>query len=213
MRARLLRRAGIAHRGPVLELGTGGGVVTEELRRRSRGPVIALDRRPEALADLAEPRLEADIEALPLADGSIDLVFAQHVFLWAATERALDEATRVIAPGGVLVALEPDFGGALEHPPEVAIADVWITALERAGADPCIGRKLPSRLAARGLDVETHLLPRTARPDPTRFDRLAGLSLTPDETARLARAQRAAIQLPDHAQLAHIPYVCILARR
>jgi SAM-dependent methyltransferase len=213
VRAQLLRRAGIAHRGPVLELGSGGGPVTEELRRRSRGPVIALDRDPGALEDVAEPRIIADIEALPLDDRSIDLVFAQHVFLWAGSERALDEATRVLAPGGVLVALEPDFGGALEHPPEVAIADVWMAALRRAGADPFIGRTLPPRLAARGLRVETHLPARAGAPDPARFDRLAGLRLTCEEAIRLERARTVAAQLPAHAQFVHIPYVCVLATR
>jgi SAM-dependent methyltransferase len=213
MRARLLRRAGVAHRGPVLELGAGAGVVTPELRRRARGPVIALDRRADALARVGEPTLVADIEAIPLDSGSVDLVFAQHVFVWASSERALDESARVLARGGVLVALEPDFGGALEHPPEVEIADLWIAALERAGADPRIGRKLPIGLATRGLHVETHLMPQLGAPDPSRFDRLAGLPLTPEETERLHRARAAAERLGPGRQLAHVPYVCVLAWR
>ncbi len=65
---------------------------------------------------------------------------------------AIKEIYRVLQPKGMLVAIEPDYGGMIEYPPEIATGDLWIAALSRAGADPCIGRKLPSILHTNRLE-------------------------------------------------------------
>jgi SAM-dependent methyltransferase len=213
MRSRLLRRAGIAHLGPVLDLGAGYGAATAELGRRSRGPVVALDRRPAPLRALgsagAADTVAGDALALPFADRSFDLVFAQLLFLWVADlDRALAEVERVLRPGGILLAVEPDYGGAVEHPPEIAAAALWEAGLRRAGADPRVGRRLIARLRARGFAVEVDLPPSLPPPDPDRLDLLAGL-VGEQETAPLRAAERALA--PDEV-VAYVPIFFITAR-
>ena len=160
-RGRHLRRAQIGRRRRVLEVGCGHGFVTEELVRRCPGQVVALDRdtRPAAQRGISGACLvEAEATALPFADSSVDLAFFQNVLLWIGDpQAAIEEAARVLAPGGCLVAIEPDFGGMIEHPPEIALQDVWLRALRASGADPLIGRKLPGMCERAGLDVWVEL--------------------------------------------------------
>jgi hypothetical protein len=102
----------------------------------------------------------------------------------------------------------------IEYPPEVATRDLWLAALARAGAEPEIGRKLPSLLAAQGFTVTVDLLDRLERPSPTRFDFLRALPLTPDEQAMLSQAEAAAQTLTGGwAQSAHLPFCLVTAER
>ncbi len=214
MRSRLLRQAGVAHLGPVLDLGAGYGAVTGELRRRAKGPVVALDRRREALAHAGPPAVAADAHALPFSRGAFAAVFCQLVFLWLADlPRALAEIDRVLAPGGTLLAIEPDYGGLVEHPADLALGEVWRAAIARAGGDPLAGRHLVARLGEAGYHAETRLLPSLAAPDGTRFDVLAGLPLEPAERARVDAARRAEQALPPGAAVIHLPFFFVLARR
>ena len=220
-RARMLRRVAIARRRRVLDLGAGRGAVTGELVRRAGGPIVALDRRVRVLGEVDASDAFAvggDARRLPFAGATFDLVFSQLTLLWIAPlETALDEICRVLAPGGALVALEPDYGGMIEHPSEIASCELWLAALRRAGADPHVGRRLPRLLAARGFDVRVDLFDRLAAPDPARFDLLRGLPLTEAERARLAQieAWRAAhvADAGDWAEIAHLPFFLVTARR
>jgi len=216
MRARLLRRAGIAHRGPVLDLGAGWGFVTEELVRRARGPVVALDRRAEAIAALSHldaRAIQGEASDLPFDCGYFDLVLCQQVLMWQRDlAPVLREIRRVLREGGVLVALEPDWGGAIEHPRAIAVADVARAALTRAGADPFCGRALPAALHTSGFArVRVDLVPAPSAPDDTRFDLLDGLPLHDAERAELARARAAQAALPPAAAFVHVPCVCTTA--
>jgi SAM-dependent methyltransferase len=150
-------------------------------------------------------------EQLPLADGLFDLVFCQFALLWLDVAAAVREIRRVLSPGGVLVALEPDYGGLIEHPPEIATRDLWLAALARAGADPCVGRKLPAILAAAGFDVRVDLLDRLTPPSSLRFDLLDGLPLNDEERAALRKARHCDASLDDASRVAHLPMFLILA--
>jgi SAM-dependent methyltransferase len=215
-RMRLLRRAGIAHRRTVLDLACGRGAVTAELVQRCAGTVVALDCSRNVLAGQSAQFAGAtvlcgDAEQLPLGDGAFDLVFCQFAFLWLDVPAAVREVRRVLAPGGVLAAIEPDYGGLIEHPPEIAIRQLWLAALARAGADPCVGRKLPAILAAAGFQVHVDLLDRLMPSSPLRFDLLAGLPLTDEENARLRCARQRDAALDDSSRVVHLPMFLILA--
>ena len=205
-RSRALRRARIGLRHRVLEVGCGHGLVTADLRRRAAGSVVTLDPGPSA-ADLA-----ARAEHLPFRDSSFDLVFFQNVLLWVSPlEAALREAARVLAPGGDLVALEPDYGGLLEHP-SLGLGDLWRAGLTRAGADPCVGRRLPALCETAGLQVWVELahLPQPASPAALRL--LEGLPLTAAELLQVAEAHRALENKPSlWGVFVHVPYVIVVA--
>ncbi|MCA9937563.1 MAG: methyltransferase domain-containing protein [Anaerolineales bacterium] len=217
-RARLLRRLGVAHRRRVLDLGAGYGVVTAELARRSDGLVVALDRREMALRAAAPiagaARVAGDGGRLPFAAGAFDLVFSQLVWLWLPLAEALPEVWRVLAPGGALVALEPDYGGLIEHPPAVAVGEVWRAALARAGGDALVGRKMPALLAAQGFIVQVDLFPTLSPPAAARFDLLRGLPLTSLERQVVDKADTASVHLRGvWEQVVHLPFFLITAVR
>jgi ubiquinone/menaquinone biosynthesis C-methylase UbiE len=108
----------------VLELGCGPGVTAIEIKkRRGDALVIGLDLAPRMLHeaqgyirqahfDSAQiPLVLADAEALPFADGSLDVVTG-HSFLYLVPnrEQVLREAKRVLRAGGIYVSMEPQAG-------------------------------------------------------------------------------------------------------
>lgn len=214
-RSWLLQRASLARRRAVLDLGSGYGAVTPELLLPGR-QVVALDHNAAALGSsllspVAGPTC-ADATRLPFADGSFDLVFCQLALLWMPLEATLTEIRRVLQPGGALVAIEPDYGGMIEYPPKIATRDLWIAALQRAGADPYVGRKLPGLLARQGLEVSVELMSTMTPPARERFDLLRDLGLTDAEREALWAAQRRAGALPGPwEQIAHLPFMLIMA--
>jgi hypothetical protein len=109
-----------------------------------------------------------------------------------------------LAPGGALVALEPDYGGLIEHPPAAVTRELWLTALTRAGADPLIGRRLPDQLRALGLRVSVGLLDQLQPPAPERLAFLRDLPLSADERTKLEQAAP--------ATLAHLPVFIVFAQ-
>jgi SAM-dependent methyltransferase len=216
-RARLLRKADIARRQCVVELAAGWGSATAELQRRSGGWVLALDgnlaamRRARSNAASAA-HLVCDARRLALADACCELVFVQCALGWInPPAAAIGEAVRILAPQGVLAAIEPDYGGMMEWPPEVATASLWQAGLARSGADPQIGRKLPALLSDAGLDVDVLLLDRLEPPADERFELLAGLDLTDAERSELDRIQRAAQDCP--RAVVHLPFWLVLGTK
>ncbi len=217
-RARLLRRVRIGRQRRVVNLGCGFGWEAEELARRAGGRIIALDADHAALVtgqSLLGPadRLCADAHRLPFVPDSLDVVFCQFVLLWLRLGAAIQEIGRVLRPGGWLAAIEPDYGGLIEHPRALATRAVWIAALRRAGADPFVGRRLPGLLARAGFQVEVRLLDRLEPPSPARFALLAELPLCEAETKRLRAAQAADAACDPAERVAHLPVFLIAARK
>jgi len=100
----------------VADLGCGDGYLTIEAARWAK-KVIAIDRSPEMLARakaLAKRRKVSNIvwkrgelEQLPLADASVDVaVLSQALHHAVDPSLALDEAARVLKPGGRLLVLD-----------------------------------------------------------------------------------------------------------
>lgn len=215
-RARLLRQAGIAHRKQILDLGAGFGIVTPELARRGGGKVVALDREWQALRQVdTAVAVSGDAHCLPFAAATFDLVFCQCVLLWLAdVETAVAEIRRVLQPDGVLIALEPDYGGMIEHPPEITSREIWISVLKRCGAHPHIGRRLPGLLSRANFQVRVQLLDNLSPPQPQRFDFLRTLPLLPADENQLAQLEKAAQRATaPWGQITHLPFFLIRATK
>jgi SAM-dependent methyltransferase len=215
-RSRALRRAGIGLANSVLEVGCGHCVVTEELLRRARGLVVCLDRQAEPMRAAPEQALAVcgDAHGLPFTDAVFDLVFFQNVLLWVDDiERVIGEACRTLRAGGALVALEPDYGGMMEHP-DLGLRELWLGALQRTGADPLAGRKLAGACERAGLQVWLELahLPQKANHRVVRL--LDDLPLQPDERGRAYNAAAALREREDSwQQFVHVPYFLLVATK
>jgi ubiquinone/menaquinone biosynthesis C-methylase UbiE len=127
---RELDRAGLAGTEQLLDLGCGrGAVLIEAARRLPAGRAVGVDlwsrdqsgNRPEvtlanaAAAGVAD-RVEvytADMTALPFADDSFDVVTSamaiHNIHAPDGRYRAVDEALRVLRPGGHLLVADPSF--------------------------------------------------------------------------------------------------------
>jgi SAM-dependent methyltransferase len=101
---------GLARLGDVLDGGSGDGVIAQLVAPRARR-LTCLDRSPRVVAAARERLGSArnvdvvlgDLEAVPLADRSVDHVLLFNVLASARTPaRVVGEAARVLRPGGLL---------------------------------------------------------------------------------------------------------------
>jgi ubiquinone/menaquinone biosynthesis C-methylase UbiE len=100
-------RLGLGPESEVLDLGAGTGKLTRQLVERF-ARVTAVEPDQSMLAVLSQVTdcylaLEGRAEAIPLADESVDAVFAGQAFHWFDTDVALPEIARVLRPEGGLV--------------------------------------------------------------------------------------------------------------
>jgi len=117
----LLQRLELTDLSPtlVVDAGAGTGHAGRALKRRyPRAQVLAVDssfgmlnaagRQQSWLRPFA--RLCADVERLPLPDGSVDLIVSNFMLQWSDLDTALTEFRRVLAPRGFLTftTLGPD---------------------------------------------------------------------------------------------------------
>lgn len=97
----------------ILDLGCGTGQASAELLKRfPKAQLLAMDFAIEMLGRarrrgrwLRRPRcICADIDALPLGDASVDLVFANAALQWSSDpQTAFLDIARVLRPGGLLI--------------------------------------------------------------------------------------------------------------
>ena len=112
---RLLEKLDVVKITPqfILDAGTGPGVAIPSLfKKYKKAQVVALDLSEKMLEKagrhgsfLRSPHLVcADIESLPFADNTFDLVFSSLSMQWCNDlDAALREAKRVLKPGGLFV--------------------------------------------------------------------------------------------------------------
>jgi demethylmenaquinone methyltransferase/2-methoxy-6-polyprenyl-1,4-benzoquinol methylase len=113
-RARAVQRVAAVLAKPnarILDLACGTGDVALELGRRAGAPVLASDFCHSMLLEAkrkgAGTLFESDALALPLRDGSLDLITIAFGFRNLANyEHGLEEMLRVLKPGGVAAILE-----------------------------------------------------------------------------------------------------------
>lgn len=179
---KLWHLAGFNYRQHLLDLGCGPGFATLELARLTGpdGHVHALDAS-QRFVDHLQGRLKAervsnvtpqvgDVHAIPLADESVDGVFARWLLCFVENPAGVcAEAARVLRPGGVFVAW--DYFNYLsvkvypEHPAIARLFDCYHhSALAHQGSYD-IAQHLPRLMVDQGLQVEhLHPINRAARP-------------------------------------------------
>ena len=97
----------------VVDLGCGIARFTRLLAEVLRASIVGVDPSLRMLGEreIRDPRLARFVagtaEALPLADGSIDLVFASMVYHHLRPDAALAEVRRVLRPGGHVMIRTP----------------------------------------------------------------------------------------------------------
>jgi 2-polyprenyl-6-hydroxyphenyl methylase / 3-demethylubiquinone-9 3-methyltransferase len=150
----------------VLDLGCGGGFMSEALARRG-ATVIGVDPSEAAIsaakihADAEGLKIDYKVgtgEAIPLADHSADCVVCVDVLEHVADlDRVLDEVARVLKPGGVFLF------DTINRTPLAALVIVHLgesvlRLLPRGTHDPAKfirPSELRTKLGARGLSVGT----------------------------------------------------------
>ena len=207
----LYQQAGLEQASVVLEVGCGSGVISNELVDAGAARVVGLDVNAELL-DLARQHarrvvpVRGDALALPFADATFDVVVCHYLLLWLTDAvRGVEEMARVARPTGcVLACAEPDYGGRVDHPAEMAtLGRLQAEALRRQGADPEIGRRLGALFTAAGLSATVGTMAGQwtvpATPDAgfeaewaVRAHDLAGM-LSPEELQRLRELDRQAL--------------------
>lgn len=115
---RLLERLELIRLAPhtILDAGCGTGMLTTQLAARyPDATLIALDLSTGMLRKAREHDIACtvcgDVEHLPLAEHSVDMIFSNLTLQWCNDpQRAFDEFARVLKPGGVLMfsTLGPD---------------------------------------------------------------------------------------------------------
>jgi SAM-dependent methyltransferase len=217
-RAHLYRRANLLRARRVLDVGSGTGVVTEELAGRTEGLVIGLDLDPDMVS---YARARGDAHDLPFRDAWFDVTTCHFLLMWCRDPaQAAREMVRVTCPGGViLVCAEPDYGGRIDHP-DLPLARWQREALHREGADPCLGRKLRGLFmqpAVRQVDVglipglwDLPSLRAEFAAEWALWERSLVDSVRPDELALVKAAALAAIESGE--RLAFMPVFYALVR-
>jgi SAM-dependent methyltransferase len=162
----LYRQTRLGRARDVIEVGCGTGVITGEIVRLTRARVFGLDIDPGRLSVARREEggpayVQGDAHALPFVDGSFDVAVCHYLLLWVREPATVvREMARVVRAGGaVLACAEPDYGGRLDHPPElVGIGRLQAEGLRRQGADPEVGRRLSELFCAAGLQVHFGLM-------------------------------------------------------
>ncbi len=159
LRRYLYGRGSIEDARRILDVGCGTGVLAKELHELCNAKIFGVDISRNHL-DLATRNarqaffVQADALEIPFNPGSFDLALCHFVLLWVSDPlQAVREMARVVAPGGAVLALaEPDYGGRIDYPPELAaLGEQQSQSLRRQGADPEMGRKLASIFHLAGL--------------------------------------------------------------
>jgi SAM-dependent methyltransferase len=170
-----LAKMALAPTAHVLDVGCGTGVVTRALAAREgfSGRVTGIEQSP-AFVEVAQrlahdedvgERIEfrvGDAHALDVADASVDAVVA-HTTMSHVTDplKVLNEAARVLRPGGAFAAFDGDYASWTFSVSDDAIAKEMEDALLVAVVSkPRVMRDMPRLLRDAGLrlvDVDAHV--------------------------------------------------------
>ena len=166
LRSYLYKQAKIRRGQKVLDLGCGTGVLAPELMEQGLVSFgLDLDLNALIFSGANHPGFhltQGNAFDLPFSSKIFDSSLCHFVIMWLPDPvKALTEMVRVTKKGGkILVFAEPDYGGRIDYPDELAVmGKVQIDSLIRQGADPYAGRKLAWICKEAGLvDVNTGVL-------------------------------------------------------
>ena len=166
IRAYLFQHLKIHTGQSVLDVGSGTGVIFEELDSwglRQFGIDIDISYLKLATHHTHSSYFsQGDAHQLPYPADAFDVAMCHFLLMWVEDPKVvLDEMTRVTKPDGSVLALaEPDYGGRIDYPSELAILGEWQTeSLRFQGADPLMGRQMVGLFKGAGLkSVETGVL-------------------------------------------------------
>ncbi|MHA1341080.1 MAG: class I SAM-dependent methyltransferase [Promethearchaeota archaeon] len=138
----------------ILEIGCGTCALLKEIACKYNANIYGVDidenRLEEGKKYLKQYRIDCnleimDIHELKFPSNKFDLVFSNLVFLWIRnSKKAFDEIWRIMKTHSLFIIFsEPDYGGFIEYP-DTGLKPAFINSLVSEGADPFIGRKLPS---------------------------------------------------------------------
>ena len=175
----LLDRIGATAGWRAVDVGCGPIGILDMLAERvgPTGGVVGLDSVAPFLdiaAEVIKQRglsnvslVRADTAATGLAPASFDLVHERLVLIGPARERIAREMVALARPGGIVATQEVDVTGSFcepAHPAWDRLIRAFRESVAAIGADPSVGRRLGTLLAAAGLErVEVDV---SARLDP-----------------------------------------------
>lgn len=160
LREYLLSKIKVTPQSRILEVGCGTGAILSDYQQDHPGYLHGLDinfsycrmstrNAPNSLI------CNGDVFYLPYPAGSFDLIYCHYFLLWLPSPlRALSEIKRVLKTGGsFLVFAEPDYSSRIDYPSPLArLGELQSASLFQQGADPSIGRQLPSLLSSSGFE-------------------------------------------------------------
>lgn len=147
----------------VVDLGAGPGVFAGALAARGCRPTLVdfapsmLEWARGRLGDIADAYVQADVAAVPLADGAFDAACIVQVLEYVEDPVAvLREAARLVRPGGVVLAADTDWDTMAFNLADRELGRRVTRAWASTKADPWAGRRLGGWLTAAGLAPERH---------------------------------------------------------
>ncbi len=165
----------------LLDVGCGPGTITVDLAALvAPGEVVALDREPGILAEVARLAEErgvgnlsttvGDVYALDYGDAAFDVVHAHQLLQHLSDPvAALVEMRRVTRRGGIVAARDADYAAMTWYPLDPRL-DRWLEvyhAVARAnGAEPDAGRRMLSWAQAAGFTEITSSAATWVHADP-----------------------------------------------
>jgi SAM-dependent methyltransferase len=193
---RLCEALGLEPSSEVLDLAAGTGKLTRALARRF-GRVVAVEPDEAMRSMLRFPGLEViagTAEQIPLDEASVDAVFVGEAFHWFDGPAALDEAARVLRPGGGLALIWKQWWETEPRIPTEAL-DLLREPFERSGRAAIVaaGRVWRDAFADSPFEpLQEETLLERADVDA---DRLVDLYLTGSSIAVLSDDERAALSV------------------
>ena len=169
----VLARAGVGAGMVCLDVGCGGGDSTVELARQvgPTGRVVGIDMDATAIGLAREAVAAQGLDNIELRVGAagegmaerFDVVYARFLLTHLGDPLSVLRAiVATLRPGGIAIVEDIDYRGMFCHPENAAFqrhVELYSALVQRAGADPMIGPRLPSLLRDAGcVEIAMHVV-------------------------------------------------------